>query len=108
MNYNGGDFSSDPESYSSGFTPKMQSGLRTGGSFTCEEVPEVVGFYCLLVPAPTRLPVFDLVGSDDAILRAARRRLPGHLDALEGQTQAARGSASDLRAPPTQVKTGTD
>lgn len=45
-------------------------------SLTCEQVPEVVWFNGLLVSTATSLPVFDLVGGDDAILSTARRWLP--------------------------------
>lgn len=54
-------------------------------SLTCEEVPEIVGFNGLLVATTTCLPVLDLVSSDDAVLGAARRRLPQHLDALQDE-----------------------
>lgn len=67
----------------------QQNAVEDFGSFTCEEEPEVVGFYRLLVATATRLPVFDLVGGDDAVLRAAWRWLPRHLDALKRQSQAA-------------------
>lgn len=52
---------------------------------TCKQVPEVVRFNGLLVAAPAGFSVFDLVGGDDAVLVAAWRRLPGHLDTLKAK-----------------------